>query len=72
MEEIPIPIGKRIALARHRKRLTQKQLAGLLGVDKSSVANWERGAHFPLRNLGAIEEALGISLAAYEPEQAAS
>lgn len=70
MEEIPI--GKTIALARHRKRWTQQRLADELGVAKSTVANWERGEHFPLRNLGAVEEALGISLEGYEPVQAAS
>jgi transcriptional regulator with XRE-family HTH domain len=66
------PIGRAIARARHRKRWTQQELADALGVAKSSVADWERGQHFPLRNLGAIEEALGISLAGYEPESASS
>ncbi len=66
-----IPIGRAIARARHRKRWTQQQLAEHLGVNKVTVANWERGEHFPLRNLGAIEEALGIDLAGYEPEQVA-
>jgi len=70
MEEIPI--GQAIALARHRKHWTQQRLAVVLGVSKSTVANWERGQHFPLRNLGAVEEALEISLARYLPAQAAS
>ena len=66
------PIGKVIARARHRKRWTQEQLADVLGVSKVAVSNWERGEHFPQRNLGAIEEALGISLEGYQPETAAS
>ena len=70
MEEIPI--GRAIALARHRKRLTQEELARELGVSRGAVANWETGTHFPQRNLGAIEEALDISLEGYEPEPAAS
>ncbi len=70
MEEIPI--GRAIARARHIKGLTQAELALRLGVNRSAVANWERGVHFPQRHLGAVEEVLGISLAAYEPEQAAS
>lgn len=70
MEEIPI--GKAIARARQRKRLTQAQLAAELGVNKASVANWESGIHFPQRHLGAVEALLGISLAHYEPEKAAS
>jgi len=65
-----ISIGRAIAFARHRKRWTQQELADRLGVAKSTVANWERGASYPLRNVGAVEEALGISLAGYEPEPA--
>jgi len=70
MEEIPI--GRAIARARHRKRLTQAALARQIGVTKTTVTNWESGLHFPQRHLGAIEAALDISLAGYEPEQAAS
>lgn len=66
------PIGKAIARARHRKRWTQEELAERLGVTKNAVAKWETGRNFPLRNLGAIEETLGISLAGYEPENATS
>ena len=70
MEEIPI--GKAIALARQRKRWTQQRLADHLGVSKSTVAKWETGLHFPLRNLGAVEEALDVSLDSYQQERAAS
>ena len=65
-------IGKEIARARQRKRWTQEELARVLGVSRPTVAEWERGAQFPQRNLGAIEEALGISLDGYEPKAAAS
>lgn len=58
------PLGILIARARHRKRLTQEQMADALGVSKSSVANWERGEHFPLRYAGAIEELLEITIPA--------
>ena len=69
MEEIPI--GRAIARARHRMRLTQMGLAHKLGVSRTAVANWENGTHFPQRHLGAIEEVLEISLAGYEPERVA-
>lgn len=36
------PIGERIALARKRKGLTQKELADLMGVTQQSIASWER------------------------------
>lgn len=71
MEEISVPIGRVIARARQRKRLTQAELARQLGVSRTSVAQWENGVHFPQRNLGAIEEVLDISLDGYQPEQVA-
>ena len=69
MEEIPI--GRKIAHARHRKRMTQMALAAKLGVSRNTVAQWENGTHFPQRHLGAIEAALEIDLAGYEPERVA-
>ena len=56
------PVGITIQRARHRKRLTQRELADELGVSASTVANWERGAHFPLRFAGRIEELLDITI----------
>jgi transcriptional regulator with XRE-family HTH domain len=55
-------IGTRIKKRRQVLRMSQGDLAVKLGVSKSTVANWERGKHFPLRHLGAVEEVLGISL----------
>jgi transcriptional regulator with XRE-family HTH domain len=57
-------VGILIARARHRKSLTQQQLADALGVSKSTVADWERGEHFPLRYAGAIEAELDITIPA--------
>jgi transcriptional regulator with XRE-family HTH domain len=62
-----MPIGTRIKRRRQVLRLTQEDLAGRLGVSKSTVANWESGKHFPLRYLGAVEHELGVSLAG-QPE----
>lgn len=64
MTEPPVDVGLLIKRARERKHLTQQQLAGELGVATSSVANWERGQHFPLRKAGAIEAALDITIPA--------
>lgn len=63
-------VGTLIQRARHRKRMTQKQLAAALGVSKPTVAHWESGKHFPLRYAGAIEDVLGIELP--EREEVAS
>jgi transcriptional regulator with XRE-family HTH domain len=62
------PIGTKIAKRRQVLGITQEDLAAELSrltgrrVSKSTVANWERGKHYPQRYLGAIEEVLGISL----------
>jgi transcriptional regulator with XRE-family HTH domain len=55
-------IGRRIRKARQVAGMTQAELAGKIGVSESTVANWEKGRHFPLRYLGKIEEVLGIDL----------
>lgn len=41
------PIGQRIRAARHHAGLSQQALADRLGLSKSLVAHWERGARIP-------------------------
>lgn len=55
-------IGTRIRRARERKRWSQRQLAGALGVDRKTVDNWENGRTTPRSSIGAIEEVLGVRL----------
>jgi transcriptional regulator with XRE-family HTH domain len=55
-------VGTLIARARQRRRLTQAQLAAELGVSESTVADWERGAAYPLRKAGLVEEFLDITI----------
>lgn len=55
------PIGTRIRKRRQVLGMTQRELAGRLGVSASTVANWETGKHFPLRYLGRVEAVLGVS-----------
>jgi DNA-binding transcriptional regulator YiaG len=50
--------------------MTQVELAEALGVAASTVANWERGAAYPLKHAGIVEEFLGITIPAREPEAA--
>jgi transcriptional regulator with XRE-family HTH domain len=65
---VDTPIGTRIAKRRQVLGITQEDLARELSqltgrpVSKSTVANWERGRHYPQRYLGAIEEVLGVTL----------
>ena len=66
--------GSRIgAVIRKRRQvlgMTQDELAARVGVSKSAVGNWERGKHFPLRYLGAVEAVLGIDLDGDQPPAA--
>ena len=55
-------IGKRIREIRKHKRLTQEQLAELIGVETSSVSNIENGRYYPsAENLDKILAVLQIS-----------
>ncbi|HLU33612.1 MAG TPA: helix-turn-helix domain-containing protein [Natronosporangium sp.] len=52
-------LGRRIRRARERARLTQRQLADAVGVDRKTVGNWESGASHPRSSLGRLESVLG-------------
>jgi transcriptional regulator with XRE-family HTH domain len=58
----PRVIGARIARRRHQLDWSQVELARRLGVSPSSVADWERGASYPKKKWGKIEQVLGIAL----------
>lgn len=58
----PRVIGRRIARRRHQLDWSQVELAERLGVSPSTVANWERGASYPKKKLGKVEQVLGINL----------
>jgi len=72
MGRMATDIGAAIRARRQQLRLTQRELAERVGVHPSSVVNWEKGRHPPDRNLGALEEVLGISLDGGEPRQRTS
>ena len=42
-----VKIGKFIADERKRKKYTQRQLAGILGISDKTISKWERGNGFP-------------------------
>lgn len=62
--------GESIKRARQLRRMTQRDLAEAVGVNLSSVVDWESNKSFPARNKFVIEEVLGITIT--EPAQAAS
>lgn len=54
-----LELGKRIRRARERARLTQRQLAEAVEVDRKTVGNWESGVSNPRSSLGRLEAVLG-------------
>jgi transcriptional regulator with XRE-family HTH domain len=53
-------IGKRVAEARRRAGLTQKELAGQIGVGQRAVQGWELGRSHPYRRFAALERILKV------------
>ncbi len=55
--------GETLKRLRHRMGLRQSDVARMLGVERATVANWERGAKLPsLDTLIKLSEAFGVSL----------
>lgn len=55
-------MSETIWTTRHRLKLSQGELARMIGTDQSTVSNWERGITRPsLESLGKIADALGIA-----------
>ena len=55
-------LGTRIAKRRHQLRLSQDELAAQVGVSRDAVSKWENDRTYPKRNLGRLEQVLGIRL----------
>ena len=56
-------LGRKIAEARHRVKLTQNSLAAKVGVTAQAVSKWEQGRSCPdIAILDEIADARGISL----------
>jgi transcriptional regulator with XRE-family HTH domain len=56
-------IGERIAALRRSRGLTQRQLAGIVGVSERAVQSWEQGRSHPYRHLQELERSLGVTAA---------
>jgi transcriptional regulator with XRE-family HTH domain len=55
-------LGRRLVELRGRRKWSQRELAKRVGVDRSRLAKWERGASIPsLSMLGALCRALGVT-----------
>jgi len=65
-------LGRRIRASRDGARFTQDQLAGRVGVTRSSIANTETGRQkIPVHLLVAIADALGVAPCALLPTRGA-
>jgi transcriptional regulator with XRE-family HTH domain len=63
MEKTRYPVGARIRAARERRGLHQRDLAALLGVERSTVSQWETGTRRPeAMRLGQIAECLEVPI----------
>lgn len=58
-----LDLGPRIASARKRARLSQRDVAALMGVSASAVAQWELFGKTPRASkMGALAECLGVTI----------
>lgn len=56
-------IGEKIKLARKAKKMTQDDLADILGVNRVAISNYEQGKNNPpYAKLGVLSDILGIQL----------
>ena len=62
MNTIKKLLGKRIKKLRTAKKLTQEDLADILGTDQKHISNIECGVTFPSQLLKEIANALNVSL----------
>jgi len=66
------PLGTKIRKRRQELGMTQQALADRVGVDRTTVTNWEKGKHFPQRYLGKVEAVLDIDLEGGRPPELVS
>lgn len=62
MAMTPPSLGARIRRARERARLSQEELAALVGASSRAVGDWENNRRKPRNRLGVLEDVLGVSL----------
>ena len=58
-----IQIGKFIAECRKKKKMTQEELAAILGVSSKSISRWENGINMPDYSLlKSLASTLGVTI----------
>ncbi len=62
-EELKYLFGKRVKQIRKDRKLTQEQLAELIGMDTHHLCKMENGSHFPkVKNITKMVSALNINI----------
>ena len=62
MSQAPTPLGRRIARARKRKKLSRKALADAVKVDQSTLWRWEEAGQPPgADQIAKLARQLGVS-----------
>lgn len=62
-DSMPLTLGEKILIFRRRKGFSRKQLADIIGVTVSTIANYENGVTVPdMDKVTKLSEILGISL----------
>jgi len=68
-DTMPMGYGENIARLRKAQKLSQQQLADIVGVEQPTVQRWEAGARKPnLEKLESLSEALGVEPGAFFTE----
>ncbi|MCC8168939.1 MAG: helix-turn-helix domain-containing protein [Oscillospiraceae bacterium] len=63
MNDITLAIGEKILIFRRRKGYSRKQLAEILGVTVSTIANYENGVTLPdADKISILADVLGVRL----------
>ena len=63
MVDLARSVGQAIRAWRDEMKLTQEQVAAMIGVEAATVHRWECGRHLPSKwHLGALNAALGMEV----------
>lgn len=62
-DSMPLSLGEKILILRRRKGFSRKQLADIIGVTVSTIANYENGVTIPdMDKVTKLSEMFGVSL----------
>ena len=67
---IVLTVGEKIRAVRKERKMTQKRLGNILGMDTTRISQYETGQRNPkIETLSKIADALGVSVAELLPDE---